>query len=68
MVLQQRDEFFDCDRCLAKDGAECPTIKGFMVGNHNLCIWFVTPKDDVASILALELKSLFQKCGDALAP
>jgi hypothetical protein len=67
-VLQQRDEFICRHPCLAKDGAECPTIKGFMVGNHNLCIWFVTPKDDVASILALELKSFFQKCGDSLAP
>jgi hypothetical protein len=39
-----------------------------MVGNYNLCKRLVTPKDDVASVLTLELKSFFQKCGDALAP
>ena len=68
MVLQQRNEFFSRHTCLAKDGAECPTIKRFMFGNYNLRIRFVTPKDDVASILTLEFKSLFQECGDALAP
>jgi len=39
-----------------------------MVGNNNLRKRFVTTKDYVASILTLELKSIFQKCGDALAP
>jgi hypothetical protein len=68
MLLQQRDEFFGCHSCLAKDGAECATIKRFMVGNYNLCIRLVTPKDDVASILPLELKSSFQECGEALSP
>jgi hypothetical protein len=37
-----------------------------MIGNHDLSIWFLTPEDDVAPILALELKSLFQEGGDAL--
>jgi hypothetical protein len=68
MELQQRDKFFGCHSCLANDRAERPTIKRFMVGNHNLCKRLVAPKDDVASILKLELKSLFQKCGDSLAP
>jgi len=68
MALQQRDEFFGCHSCLAKDGAECPTIKRFMVRSDNLCKRFVTPKDDVTSVLTLELKSLFRECGDALAP
>jgi hypothetical protein len=67
-VLQKRSEFFGRHSCLAKDGTECPTIKRFVVGNHDLSKRFVTPKDDVASILALELKSLFQERGDALAP
>jgi len=38
-----------------------------MIGYHNLRKRFVTPKDHVASILTLELKSFFQKCGNALA-
>lgn len=66
MGLKQRDEFFCCHSCLPKDGAECPTIKRFMVGNHDLCKWLVAPKNDVASVLTLELKSHFQECGDAL--
>jgi len=67
-VLKQRDEFFGRHTCLAKDGAECPAIKRFMVGDYNLCKRFVTPKDHVASVLTLKLKSFFQECGDALAP
>lgn len=66
--LQQFDEFFCCHPRLAKDGAECPAIERFMVRNYNLCIRLVTPKNDMTSVLTLELKSLFQKCGDALAP
>jgi hypothetical protein len=60
MVLQQCKEFFSRHTCLAKDGAECPTIKRFMIGNYNLGKRFVTPKDDVASALPLEFKSLFK--------
>jgi hypothetical protein len=45
----------------------CPAIERFVVGNYNLCKRFVTPKDDEASILTPELKSLFQEFGDALA-
>ena len=67
-MLEQHNEFFSCDACLAKDGAQCPTIKRLMVGNDNLCERFVASKDDVASILTLEFKSLFLECGNALAP
>jgi hypothetical protein len=67
IASQQRDEFFGCHSCLAKDGAECSTIKRFMIGDHNLRERFVAPKDHMTSILTLELKSAFQKCGNALA-
>jgi len=67
-MLQQHDEFLCRHSCLPENGAECPTVNRFVVGNRNLCKRFITPKDDVASILTLELKSLFQECGDALSP
>ena len=67
IALKQRNEFLCCHSCLPKDGAKRPTIKRFVVGNHNLRKWLITPKNDVASVLTLELKSLFQECGDALA-
>jgi hypothetical protein len=67
IASHQRDEFFGCYSCLVKDGAECSTIKRFMIGNHNLRERFVAAKDHMTSILTLELKSAFQKCSNALA-
>ena len=68
MALQQRNEFFGCNTCLAKDGTEGPTIKPLVIGNDNLSERLIASKDDVASILTPEFKSLFLECGNALAP
>ena len=65
---QQGDEFFDRDACLAKDRAERAAIKRFMIGNDNLCERLLPPKDDMASALTFELKTLFRERGNALAP
>jgi hypothetical protein len=37
-----------------------------MVGNYNLRVRVIAPKDNMAAALTLELKSLLQKRGDAL--
>jgi hypothetical protein len=53
---------------LAENSAECSTVEFLVIWNNNLGERFLTPKNNVASVLTLELKSVFKKCGDALTP
>ena len=46
--------------------AEGSPVQFLVVGNDDLGKWLLTAEDDVTSLLTLELKSFFQKCGNAL--
>lgn len=52
---------------LTKNGAECAPIEFLVIRNNRLDKWIVPTNDDMAAVLALNVKSIFPQSADGVA-
>jgi hypothetical protein len=56
-VLAKDGELFNADTGFAKNGAQCPYAKVFVVGNRNASEWGFAAQDNVTARLTLKDKA-----------
>jgi hypothetical protein len=66
--LEQFAKFVRRKPRLPQYGAERASIDFFMVRHDNLSEGYISPKDDMTTVLPFDLETSLEKSGDALAP